>query len=69
MQSVASRMSHSVAKLAVTLAKTQLVDPENTLQLLAQHAARMQKFLSSPRQIALFTAANASQRCVKSSNI
>ena len=62
MQSVDSRMSPSAAKHAVTHARTQPVVPESSLPQFALHAAERQRFLSSPKQTALYIAASASLR-------
>ena len=59
MQSEDSRMSPSVAKLAEMRARMLPADPESISRLFVQTAVKRQGFHSSPRQIALYTAASA----------
>ena len=61
MQSVASKMSHNVAKFAVTAEKQLHVAQENTSQPFALIAVKKQKFRSSQKQTDLYTAVTALQ--------
>jgi len=61
MQSVASKMSHSVVKFAVTTEKLLHAAQGNTLQQFVPIAAKRQRFHSSPKPTDLYTAAIALQ--------
>ena len=62
MQSAVSKMSHNAAKLAATTEKLQLAVRENTLQLSAQNADKMQKSRLNPKPTDRYTAAIVSQK-------